>query len=222
MDLLLNPADARYALVIVDMQNYYLDASSDYSRYFEGLHQGCLDYIRQRCAEQVLPGTRRLASAFRDLGHAVVYLRLCGTRPDRSDLHRFFRDAHFSGHEAGFKNVYPLQDDPMSRVVEPLGPAPGDIVICKTTFSPFTGTDIEPLLRNRGIDTCFFTGLATSQCVETTSRDASDRGFGVIHVEDCQADYDDLSHSASLYSSRGVCGGHIASADKIMALLAGA
>ncbi|MBN1532170.1 MAG: cysteine hydrolase [Spirochaetes bacterium] len=219
MDILLDPENARSALVIVDMQRYYLEASSDYTRYFESLHQGCLDYIQGRCAETVIPNIRRLVAAFRNRGLAIVYLRLCGTRKDRSDLHRFFRDVHFSGMEASFENVYPLQEDPMSQVVEPLAPGEGDIVICKTTFSPFTSTDIEPVLRERGIDTCFFSGLATSQCVETSARDASDRGLTVVHVEDCQADYDDLSHSASLFASRGVCGGSIAAADEIISFL---
>jgi len=57
------------------------------------------------------------------------------------------------------------------------------------------------------------TGLATSQCVETTARDASEKGYIVVHVENAQADYSLESHDASLYSSRGVCGGHIVDAE---------
>ena len=70
-----------------------------------------------------------------------------------------------------------------------------------------SATDIDRKLKNSGIEGLVFTGLATSQCVETTARDASDRGYSVIHINDAQADYDELTHNASLLSSRGVCGG---------------
>jgi nicotinamidase-related amidase len=66
------------------------------------------------------------------------------------------------------------------------------------------------------VGTLVFTGLATSQCVETTARDASDRGFRVVHVEDAQADYDEISHTSSLYSSQGVCGGIIVTTEEFM------
>ena len=63
------------------------------------------------------------------------------------------------------------------------------------------------------------TGLATSQCVETTARDASDRGYGIVHLEDCQADYHEISHRASLIASRSVCGGHVLGAEDFLDLL---
>jgi nicotinamidase-related amidase len=63
-----------------------------------------------------------------------------------------------------------------------------------------------------------FTGLSTSQCVETTARDASERGYHIVHIEDAQADYDELSHASSLYSSQGVCGGFIMTAEEYIRL----
>ncbi|TAL37022.1 MAG: cysteine hydrolase [Spirochaetes bacterium] len=199
----------RYALMIVDMQRYYLEAESDYCRYFESLRPGSLDYILARCRATVIPNILDLRGLFRRMDLPVIYLRLCGTNPGREDLHRFFRGTWEAGRARGFADVYPLRADPWSQVLGALAPAPGDTVICKTTYSPFASADIAEALGALGIAGLVMTGLATSQCVETTARDASDRGFEIVHVEDAQADYDETTHHASLYSSRGVCGGTI-------------
>ena len=81
-------AHERPALVIVDMQNYYLKAASAYWRYFNTLQPGCLDYIAERCGTCVIPNISLLLDLFRGASLPAVYLRLCGTNPDRDDLHR--------------------------------------------------------------------------------------------------------------------------------------
>ncbi|HON79638.1 MAG TPA: isochorismatase family cysteine hydrolase [Spirochaetota bacterium] len=196
-------------LIIVDMQNYYLQSESSYSRYFDALYPGSLDYIHTRCRDLVVPNIARLITLFRENHEEILYLRLCGRKKDRSDLHRFFRETWEQGKQKGFDDVYPLSSDAMADVIADIAPAAGDHVFNKTTFSPFSSTGIMEQLRVLGITKLVFTGLATSQCVETTARDASDMGIDVIHIEDAQADYDESTHMASLYSSRGVCGGDI-------------
>lgn len=195
------------ALIIVDMQRYYLEDDSVYSRYFNFLYPGSLDYIRLRAETVVIPNIISLRELFYSLKLPVIYLRLCSKKPDRSDLHRFFMNSYIEGKNRGFEGVYPLSTDPEADIIELLKPVHSDIVINKTTFSPFSSTDIDRRLNSMGIGRLVFTGLATSQCVETTARDASDRGFDVIHISDAQADYDEMTHNASLFSSRGVCGG---------------
>lgn len=195
------------ALVVVDMQRYYLEEDSTYSRYFNFLYPGSLDYIRRRADEIVIPNIIALRDLFHDLNLPVVYLRLCSEKTDRSDLHRFFKNSFHEGKGRGFEGVYPLSADPEADIIKPLLPVKTDIIINKTTFSPFSSTDIDNRLKSMGIQSLIFTGLATSQCVETSARDASDRGYDVIHIEDAQADYDEMTHNASLFSSRGVCGG---------------
>ena len=137
-------------------------------------------------------------------------------KPDRSDLHHFFRESHLKGKRAGFDGVYPLADEPCAAIVDEIRPLPGETVIDKTTFSPFTFTGIDGILRTMGVTTLLFAGLSTSQCVETTARDASDRGYHVIHVEDAQADYDEASHIHSLCSSQGVCGGYVVKTEDVI------
>ncbi|MCP4133308.1 MAG: cysteine hydrolase [bacterium] len=204
------------ALVIVDMQNYYLRKNSAYYEYFNDLQPGCLDYILDRCEKTVIPNIRKLISLFQRRQAHIIYLRLCGTDQDRNDLHRFFRETWLHAKSMGFDNAYPLMNDPLSQVIDELAPAPDSTIITKTTFSAFSSSTINKTLTEMEIKTLVFSGLATSQCVETTARDASDHGFQVIHIEDAQADYDEFTHNSSLYCSRGVCGGIIYETDSFI------
>ena len=74
----------------------------------------------------------------------------------------------------------------------------GGLVIDKNASSPFNGTGIDQLLRNLGIETLVMTGMATDMCVETTARDAADRGYNVIVVEDAVATFFPQHHHAAL------------------------
>jgi nicotinamidase-related amidase len=195
------------------MQNYYLKGNSPYHNYFNAIQPGCLDYICNRCETIVIPNIRRLIDIFRKESLPVVYLRLCGKDPDRADLHRFFRETYLKSRRAGFDNVYPLESDPYADIIDEIKPLPSETIVNKTTFSPFTGANFDSILRNLGVSVLVFSGLSTSQCVETTARDASDRGYRIVLIEDAQADYDELSHTSSLVSSQGVCGGSVVTTD---------
>jgi len=200
------------ALIIVDMQKFYLSEESSYYKYFTHFWPDCMDYIIRRCRNTVTPNIRSLYSFFIENSCPVIFLRLCSKKNDRSDLHHFFRNTYLKGMEIGFEDIYPLENAPMSDVIDEIGPLPENdniTVINKTTYSAFTSTSIDSILRKKGINTLVFSGLATSQCVETTARDASDRDYNIIHIEDAQADYDEFSHNSSLYSSQGICGGMI-------------
>ncbi|MBD3419496.1 MAG: isochorismatase family protein [Chitinivibrionales bacterium] len=204
------------ALIVVDMQNYYLDPQSAFQRYHEHRFPGSMSYIARRCSATVIPNLRVLLDFFHRLRMAVVFLKLCGQHPGRSDLHRTFRTAHYAAMDAGFPDLYPLCGDPMANVISDIAIHPDDITLCKTTFSAFTGTTIDEILHHSGISTLVMCGLATSQCVETTARDGSERGYRIIMVEDAQADYEEMTHGASLYSSQGVCGGTIVTTNDVI------
>ncbi len=206
------------ALMIIDMQNYYLSAESSYYKYFNHLQPGCLDYILKRCEKTVIPNIRKLADFFREAELPVIYLRLCSREENRNDLHRFFKETYTRGKHLGFDNIYPLWNDPMAEVTDRLKPETGDFIIDKTTFSAFSSSDIHKQLSQLNIEKIIFTGLATSQCVETTARDASDYGYDVVQIIDAQADYDEFSHNSSLYSSGGVCGGVMFNTDEYIRL----
>lgn len=203
------------ALVIVDMQRYYLEEKADFYRYYQNMMPGSMDYIRNRADKTVIPNIKLLLDTFRKKELTVVFLRLCGLHPEREDLHVFFKEAWEAGKKAGYPELYPLADDPFSEVIRELSPEREEREFIKQTFSAFTSSAFEDWLLQEGIDTLVMSGLATSQCVETTARDASDRSYQVIQVEDAQADYDQKTHDASLHSSRGVCGGMVVGTQQV-------
>jgi nicotinamidase-related amidase len=207
------------ALVVVDLQRYYVERGSTFSLYSEARYPGVMDYIAKRCETTVLPNVGRLLEAFRGRGCAVIFLRLCGIAEDRSDLHPQFMELHNAGLSQGFADVYPLQSDPWSEVSPVIAPLKGEQVFCKTTYSAFTSSPIHEWLQASGIRRLTFTGLATSQCVETTARDAADRGYEVALVEDALADYEEITHRASLFASRAVCGGGLYETDGLLGWL---
>ncbi len=208
-----------FALIIVDMQKYYLESNSVYSEYFNTLYPGSLSYIMDRSYNIAIPNIIKIKSFFRTNSLPVIYLRLCGERADRGDLHRLFKKSYEDGLVRGFAGVYPVQSETAADIIDVLKPEDEDVIVNKTTFSPFASSNIDGILKSMNITTLVFTGLATSQCVETTARDASDRGYEVFLIEDAQADYDEMTHQASLYSSRGVCGGAIYDTDSFLELL---
>ena len=206
----------KIALVIVDMQRYYFDPAAPFFNYYFKNHPGSMDYISTRVQNIVLPNIGLLLDFFRKYSLPIIFLRLCGTQPDRSDLHHAFYEAHQVALSDGVENLYPLADDPMASMPNAIAPKAGESIIDKTTFSAFTSTELDKKLKKIGVDSLVFTGLATSQCVDTTARDAADRGYSIIHIEDAQADYDEDVHISSLKSSMGVCGGTIMSTDAFL------
>jgi nicotinamidase-related amidase len=84
------------------------------------------------------------------------------------------------------------------QVIDELAPRNDELVIDKNASSPFNGTGIDQLLRNLQLDTLVVTGMATDMCVETTVRDAADRGYNVIVVEDAVATFFEEHHIAAL------------------------
>jgi len=205
------------ALLIVDMQRYYVDPGSAFHDWSTKGQPQALEYVSRRVASTVLPALAGLIPFFREKSWPVCYAVLCGVEPDRSDLHRFFRRANDEALAAGIADIYPLESDPMAAVLAPIAPLPGDPVFRKTTFSAFATSDIAVRLRAMGVTTIAMAGLATSQCVETTARDASDSGFAVVHIEDAQADYSQIRHDASLFASSLVCGGWVMESAGFMA-----
>jgi nicotinamidase-related amidase len=103
-------------------------------------------------------------------------------------------------------------------VVTALTPAPGELVIDKNTSSAFSSTGIEWLLRNMDVETLVLVGMATDMCVETTARDAADRGFNVIVVEDATATFFEHHHRAALSGFARVFG-QVWDSERVLAAL---
>lgn len=89
-------------------------------------------------------------------------------------------------------------DDPATAVVDDVAPAEGDIVVRKRRVGAFSTTDLDDLLRARGIDTLLLAGIATSGVVLSTVRDAADRDYRLIVLGDLCADRDPEVHRVLL------------------------
>ncbi len=86
------------------------------------------------------------------------------------------------------------ETDPASQIHPDLAPQPADVVVVKRRVSAFTGSDLEVVLRARGVTTLVLTGIATSGVVLSTAREAADRDYGLVILRDGCADADPEVH----------------------------
>jgi len=172
----------RAALVVVDMQNYGCNADVGLPQMLSERYPEIARYYLPRVKETAVPNARRLLEGFRAAGCRIVFTRHGPLLADGSDMiaRRRRRDVESLAntgtpalwHRGTFEH----------EVIEALAPAAGELVIDKNTSSAFNSTGFEWLLRNLEVETLVLAGMATDMCVETTARDAADRGFNVIGV----------------------------------------
>jgi len=135
-------------------------------------------------AADVVANAARLADAFRAAGALVVLVRVSYSA-DRRDMLRPPVDT------PNPPNTPPAGWD---RIVPELGPRDGDVVVTKRNWGAFYGTDLELQLRRRGIRTIVLGGIATNFGVESTARDAFERGYAQVIVEDASAALSEGAH----------------------------
>jgi nicotinamidase-related amidase len=139
-------------------------------------------------AADVVSRTKRIADAIRTRGGTVFWVRVA-TSPDGRDALSPIVDAAAPPATQRAQN--------WSQLVPELGAQEGDVIITKRQWGAFYGTDLELHLRRRGIRTVILTGIATHIGVESTARDAYERGFDQIFVEDATASPSEDAHRAT-------------------------
>jgi nicotinamidase-related amidase len=209
---------SRAALVLVDLQNYGCNPDVGLPQLLSERHPEIADYYLPRLAQTVLPNARRLLEGFRAAGRRVVFTRHGPLLADGSDMiaRRRRRDVEAVArtgapalwHRGTFEH----------EVIAALAPADGELVVDKNTSSAFNSTGFEWLLRNLDVEALVVAGMATDMCVETTARDAADRGFDVVVVEDATATFFEHHHRAALSGFARVFG-QVWDTDRVLAAL---
>ncbi len=211
----------RAALVVIDMQNYGCNADAGLGPMLAERHPEIAGYYLPRVSGTVVPNTRRLLEGFRGAGRPVVFTRHGPLLADGSDMAARRRRRDLDALAATGRPALWHRGTFEHEVIAELAPAEDELVIDKNTSSALNSTGIEGLLRNMDAETLVLAGMATDMCVETTARDAADRGFNVIVVEDATATFFEHHHRAALSGFARVFGQVWSTAQVLDALDAG-
>ncbi len=165
---------------------------------------------------------KALLAAWRRAGGLVIHTRE-GHRPDLADLPPA---KHARGGDVRIGDMGPMgrilvRGEPGHDIIADLAPVAGEPVIDKPGKGAFHATDLAAILANRGIAQLVVTGVTTEVCVNTTVREANDRGFDCLVVADCCASYFPEFHEQGLRmiaAQGGIFGWVGQSADVIAAI----
>ncbi len=176
----------RTALLAIDLQRDFLDPDG-----FVSASGGDPSAMRA-----IVPNAAALIAAARASGVTVIHTRE-GYAPDLGDMHALKRERRIAGRD-GPLGRFLIRGEPGHAHVAECLPLPGEPIIDKPGFGSFYRTELETLLRERGIERLILFGVTTQCCVSSTLREAVDRGFRCLTVEDACAATTPALHAAAI------------------------
>lgn len=175
------PPGSKLALIIIDMQRDFMEPGG----FGDALGNDVM------LLQAIVPKLKQLLTCFRTLQLPVIHTQECH-RPDLSDCPP-------SKQKRGQGKIKIGDPGPMGRILvvgEPgngiipeLAPLPGEVILEKPGKGAFCRTNLEAILEEKGITHLLITGVTTEVCVQTTMREANDRGYECLLVEDATESY---------------------------------
>ncbi len=188
--LRIQPGPGTAALLIIDMQRDFLEPGG-----FGEMLGNDVSQLRR-----TIEPNKALLAAWRAAGGLVIHTRE-GHRPDLADLPPAKkirgRSATCIGDPGPMGRIL-VRGEPGHDIIPELYPAAGEPVIDKPGKGAFFATDLHAILQNRGIQQLVVTGVTTEVCVNTTVREANDRGYDCLVVADCCGSYFPEFHEMGL------------------------
>jgi ureidoacrylate peracid hydrolase len=186
------------ALLVVDVQNDFVSPDGSAGKRGEDVS----------AAMAMVPNLTRLIDEGRRVGLTVVYVRT--THSEWTDTPSWI---YRSSQKAGLNTC--REGTWGAEFYQGISPLPSERVVIKHRYSAFINTDMNTVLKARGIQSVLVCGVATNVCVETTARDAYMYDYYVTMVDDCSAAYDAKLHMTTLENIRRHFG-LVASSQQIM------
>jgi nicotinamidase-related amidase len=204
---------ARTALVVIDMQRDFIEPG--------GFGETLGNNVGLLAA--IVPTVRRLLDTCRQAGITIIHTREAH-RPDLSDLPPAKRDRGNPKLRIGDPSAMGrilVAGEPGNDIVPACAPLPGEIVIDKPGKGAFYATPLGDILRLKGTTHLLFAGVTTEVCVQTTMREANDRGYDCLLVEDATESYFPEFKKAAMEMIRaqGAIVGWTATCDQLAASL---
>jgi biuret amidohydrolase len=193
------------ALLVIDIQNTYMQPSEDPET------RARWEPFMKRMNTQVIPTTKAVIEKCRAEEIDVIFARIACLKENG-------RDRSLSQKKPGWNYLLLPKDTEDSQIVPELSPQGDEIVICKTTDSALTGSNLRLILHNMGIKNVIVTGIFTDQCISSSVRSLADESYNVIVVEDCCAAGTDELHYKELEILNMIyC--HVVSSQEMMSFL---
>ena len=192
---------SRTAVIAVHMQHDIISADGGFGGFFAA----------QAAERDVIGQAAKLLDAARRSGAAVVYTRVAW-QPGYPDL---VVNSPLLGMVAQFGAL--VEGSAKAEIVPQLTPQDGDVFLTHQRVGGFSASQLDVILRSRGVDTLLFAGVATNASVESTARQASDLGYRTIIVADACSAADPGAHDAAI-ASLGLLGEITTTAEAVDAL----